>query len=504
METYDCRLAFYSRWAFLVLDANKMIEVLLLKTVLDYLRHEFLNVLELMSDGVFIADLNYKVHYINTAYGKFTNLKREEIIGKNIYDVRPGGFLPKLYSENQPIYNVPRRVDDTESYCDYLPITVDGRLIGGMVIVKDALRVKELSAIVEENAEKISRLNSAVNDAFSVSTHFADLVGANSGLKSVVELGFKAAKSDSYVLLLGESGTGKDVIAQAIHNESCRKNRPFVDVNCAALPETLLESELFGYVGGAFTGANKHGKTGLFELADGGTIFLDEIAEMPLNLQAKLLRVLQERKIWRIGSQKSTSVDVRVIAATNQDILGMIRQNKFREDLYYRLAVFVINVPALRERKEDIPMFAARFLEDQQKKCGKYIALGTDALRALTKYEWPGNVREFKNTIEYASGFVEGSEITIRDLPQNIVRKNLLSFDIGRDVSDGSLEQIVGEVEREVLYKYLSVYGRDGAAKKKIAEKLNLSVATLYNKIKKYDLAADEATENDKVFSKIL
>jgi transcriptional regulator with PAS, ATPase and Fis domain len=260
--------------------SRNLIEVLFLKTVLEYLQQEFLNVVELMSDGVFIADLNYKVLYINTAYGKFANLKREEIIGKNIYDVRPGGFLPKLYVSKQPIYNVPRRVDNTESYCDYLPITIEGRLIGGMVIVKDALRVKELSAIVEENAEKISQLNSAVNDAFSVRTHFADLVGANSGLKSVVELGCKAAKSDSYVLLLGESGTGKDVIAQAIHNDSNRKNRPFIDVNCAALPETLLESELFGYVGGAFTGANKHGKTGLFELADGGTIFLDEIAEI--------------------------------------------------------------------------------------------------------------------------------------------------------------------------------------------------------------------------------
>ena len=465
-----------------------------MKSVMDLFNQGVLNILECMSDGVFIADLNFKVLYINTAYGKFASLARSEIIGRNIYDVRPGGFLPEIYRTRQPIYNVPRRVDDAESYCDYIPIVFEGQIAGGMVIVKDALRVKELSLRLQESAEKISQLNRAVTDVFRVKTHFNELVGVDSGLKNVVDLGYKAAKADSYVFLLGESGTGKEVIAQSIHNESNRKNRPFVDVNCAALPEHLLESELFGYVGGAFTGANKQGKTGLFELADGGTLFLDEIAEMPIGLQAKLLRVLQERKIWRIGSEKATSIDVRVIAATNQNILNLISQNKFREDLYYRLAVFVIHIPPLRDRKEDIALFTGVFLKEQQKKCGKYITIGAKTAKVLAKYDWPGNIRELKNAIEYACGINEGSEIAVHDLPQNIIKNSVYLCDFSKAVPKSSLEKIVDDVERAVLKEYLTMYGNDGKAKKKIAEQLNLSLATLYNKIKKFNLSAEDCS----------
>ncbi|MHC1759450.1 MAG: sigma-54 interaction domain-containing protein [Negativicutes bacterium] len=459
-----------------------------MRAITEYFDERLLDLLELMSEGIFIADLDYKVVFVNHAYCKFTNLEPGFIVGKNIYHIRPGGFLPELYKTRRPIYNVPRRVDHTESYCDYLPIIVQDTLVGGLVIVKDALRVKELSSQLQERDEKISQLNSTVNEVYKVAARFNDLVGSSTGLKSVVELAQKAARSDSYVLLLGESGTGKEVVAQAIHNESKRRNRPFVDINCAALPEHLLESELFGYVGGAFTGANKHGKNGLFEIADGGTVFLDEIAEMPINLQAKLLRVLQERKIWRIGSEKPIPVDVTVIAATNKNIFECIRQNRFREDLYYRLAVFVIELPPLRERKEDIELLIKKFLDEQQKKRGRYVTLGSDAAKVLMKYDWPGNVRELKNTIEYACGVIDGPEISLQDLPQNIVKKSIAPFEFSRESFGLSLDKIVGDVEKQVLREYLATYGDDGTAKKKIAEELNLSIATLYNKIKKYNL----------------
>jgi Transcriptional regulator containing PAS, AAA-type ATPase, and DNA-binding domains len=458
------------------------------KAVTEYFDEAFLNILELMSDGVFIANLDYELLFVNNAYCEFTNFERGYLLGKNIYDIRPGGFLPEIFKNRRPIYSVPRRVGNAESYCDYLPLIVKDTLVGGLVIVKDALRVKELSIQLQEREEKISQLNSAVNDMYRVGARFDDLIGSHSGLKAVVELAYKAARSDSYILLLGESGTGKDIIAQAIHNESSRKNTPFVDINCAALPEHLLESELFGYVGGAFTGANKHGKTGLFEIADGGTVFLDEIAEMPLNLQAKLLRVLQERRIRRIGSEKSIPIDVRVIAATNQNMINCFKQNKFREDLYYRLAVFVIQLPPLRERKEDIELLIKHFLGEQQKKRGKYITISPEAAKVLSKYDWPGNVRGLKNSIEYASGVIEGAEINLLDLPQNIVKRSIAHFEFKQESFGLSLEKIVGGVEEQVLRDYLVAYGSGGAAKKRIAEALHLSIATLYNKIKKYDL----------------
>ena len=459
-----------------------------MQVITDCFHAVHLELLELMSDGIFIADLQYSIVFANHAYCKFTNLQREQLIGKNIYDLRPGGYLPEIYRTKQPIYNIPRRVGNAESYCDYFPIMLNDQLMGGLVIVKDALRVKELSAQLQEREEKILQLNSAVSEVFKVSTTFRDLVGVDSGLKPMIELAYKASHSDSYVLLLGESGTGKDVLAQAIHNESPRRHRPFIDINCAALPDHLLESELFGYVGGAFTGANKQGKTGLFEIADGGTVFLDEIAEMPINLQAKLLRVLQEKKIRRIGSEKPIHIDVRIIAATNQNIFTCIKQNKFREDLYYRLAVFVINMPPLRERKEDIPLFAAKFLHEQQIKRGKYIAVGNDAVKALMQYDWPGNVREFKNTIEYAGGVVEGSEITLLDLPQNIIKKSIGNFALKRESLGMTMENIIADVEKQILQEYLTAYGHDGGAKRKIAAELDLSIATLYNKLKKYNI----------------
>lgn len=454
----------------------------------SYFEKKHFDLFESMSEGVVLSDLSYKVVFVNEAYCRYAKLKRAEIVGRNIYDIRPGSYLTEIYRTKKPIHNVLRGFNNIESYCDYIPIIVDGELIGGFVVVKDVLMVRELSLKLREREEKISSLSTAVSAAYRVQNKFEDLSGVNNSLKKVVELGKKAASSDSYVLLLGESGTGKDLIAQSIHNDSSRRNKPFVDINCATLPEHLLESELFGYIGGAFTGANKEGKMGLFEVADGGTIFLDEIAEMPINLQAKLLRALEERRIRRIGAEKSINVDVRIIAATNQDILNCVKQNKFREDLYYRLAVFVIEIPPLRDRKDDMVEIIERFVMRQENKIGKKITVSKEAMEMLVKHEWPGNVRELRNTIEYATSVAENYIINITDLPQNILRCAIGRIDY-KGVSSGvSLECIVGEVERKVIKEYLSMYGTDGAAKQKISDELGISIATLYNKVKKYKL----------------
>lgn len=357
-------------------------------------------ILDLLNDGIIITDEKAIVHYINPAYTLYSGLEFEDIVNKYLPEVRPGAMLPKVLEDHKPIRNFPRKVGKVESYCDFIPIIIEGKLVGGIAIVKDVVRIKDLLQRLEESKEKIVQLDNRVKDSFKAKFTFSSIVGREGGLKNTITMCYKAAQTDSPVLLLGESGTGKEVLAQSIHNASKRKEYPFVDINCGALPENLLESELFGYEAGAFTGARKNGKLGLFEIANGGTIFLDEITEMPINLQTKLLRVLQEQRILKIGSEKALEINVRVIAATNKNVLELVKEKSFREDLYFRLAVFVISIPALRERKEDITLLVQKFIEEQQRKQKHVIFVNSDAMHILKYYDWPGNIREIKNIIE--------------------------------------------------------------------------------------------------------
>lgn len=445
-------------------------------------------ILDTLTDGVIITDENSVIEYINPAYTMFSGLKEEEALGRHLTDVRPGAILPQVLKSRTPVMDVPRKVDKVESYCDFIPLLDQDELIGGMAIVKDVVRIKGLLKELQESNEKIVQLDQRIRKAFQAQITFKNIVGAANGLKSTVEMSKKAARTDSPVLLVGESGTGKEMIAQSIHNESERRDFPFVDVNCAALPEHLLESELFGYVEGAFTGAKKHGKLGLFEIANGGTIFLDEISEMPLNLQTKLLRTIQESKIQKIGDEKTRKIDVRVIAATNKDIASMVARKEFRDDLYFRLAVFVINIPSLRERRADIALLASYFVSELQRKKGKIVTINKNAAKTLEKYDWPGNVRELQNALEYAFNVTDSSIIDVGDLPQQIIKSGLINNIIGENVDKLGLEKLVEQVERKVLSEYLELYGESVEAKKKIAAELDVSIATLYNKIKKYNL----------------
>ena len=288
------------------------------------------------------------------------------------------------------------------------------------------------------------------------------------------------AKSPSTVLITGESGTGKELFARAIHNSSLRSENPFIPVNCSAIPDPLLESELFGYDGGAFTGAKASGKPGIFEMAEKGTIFLDEIGDMPLNLQVKLLRVLQEKAVQHVGGTKNIDIDVRVIAATNQNLMAKIEKGEFRKDLFYRLNVIPLVIPSLRERSQDIPALAA-FL------CDKYApilnrritGISEEALRILCEYQWPGNVRELENAIEYAINYTfDGEVITAGSLPAWLSQQTNPSSPL-------SIEKMS---EREKIKSLLIISGTSLEAKKQIAEILGVSLATLYRKIKKYDL----------------
>lgn len=321
---------------------------------------------------------------------------------------------------------------------------------------------------------------------------FENIIGDSEKMQKIFEVIEKVADSDSTILILGESGTGKELIAKAIHYNSYRREHPFIPVNCAAIPSELLESELFGHEKGAFTNAIRT-RIGRFELANGGTIFLDEIGDMSPMLQSKLLRILQDRQFERIGGVKTIKTDIRVIAATHQDLKLAVEQKRFREDLYYRLNVIPIHIPPLRERKSDIPLLAHHFLEHFNKTKKKKIKGFTkEAMDKLIQYNWPGNVRELENTIERVIILLDGDFITPQDLPekfQSLSRDNL-SQEIIIPEEGISLEEAVNEFEKRLILQALQ---KTGWVKNKAARLLNLNRTTLIEKIKRQNLHPPKA-----------
>lgn len=311
------------------------------------------------------------------------------------------------------------------------------------------------------------------------------IVGNSQPMLEIFRLIEKIARTTSTVLILGESGTGKELVAKAIHNCSSRSSAPFVKVNCAAMPEQLLESELFGYVKGAFTGAAEN-KSGLFEEAQGGTIFLDEIGSIPLMMQVKLLRTLQEKEIRRVGSTKDHKIDVRVVAATNEDLQKKIARGEFREDLFFRLSVIPITVPPLRARREDIPCLIKHFLSVFEQESGRRVSIADDAIKTLTEYEWPGNIRQLENLIRRVAILSENGTISSGDLPQEVLGfQKTEPIDILSDNSNDSdefipLKEYLKNVETAYIRNVLKNCNDD---KEKAARILDVSLATLYRKL---------------------
>lgn len=325
--------------------------------------------------------------------------------------------------------------------------------------------------------EKKAKLQYSVSEKNYAKYSFQCLVGRSESFKQAIHYAQVASSCDSNILITGESGTGKELIANAIHQASSRRNYPFVAINCAAIPKDLLASELFGYVGGAFTGANPKGKIGKFELANKGTLFLDEIGDMPLELQVQLLRVLQEQEIMRIGGTSHIPIDVRVIAATNKNFAEEIKNGNFRKDLYYRLNVIQIELPPLRDRKEDIPLLCNHFIQRQaiKKQSGPF-HITDEAIDILKEYTWPGNIRELQNVIEYAVNFSKKGIITPESLPKEIYQKQILK----------NSSQKISPVEQAELQWILEVLDRTQLNFSKAAEELNMSRSTIYRKLKKY------------------
>ena len=316
------------------------------------------------------------------------------------------------------------------------------------------------------------------------------LIGEEPALKKVLKLVTKVAVTDSSVLILGESGTGKELIARAVHEMSPRINKPFVPINCGAIPENLLESELFGHVKGAFTGANQS-RAGRFELADGGTIFLDEIGEMPMLLQVKLLRVLQERSFEPVGGSRAVSVDVRVVAATNKNLEEEVEAGRFREDLYYRLNVVELNLPPLRRRQADIPLLCEYFNTRLQQSKGRSVSAFSDAaMEKLKAYTWPGNVRELENVVERLSVFCMDELVELEDLPDKLLRGRIsksANYELPEEGVD--LRQMVNDLEETMLRQALE---KTGWNKNKAATLLNMNRTTLVEKLKKRNMLTPE------------
>ena len=439
-------------------------------------------------DAISVVDEDGVGILINPAYTKLTGLTEEDIIGKpaNV-DIAEGQSMHyKVLETKKPVKGVRMKVGPNKKdvIVDAAPIIVDGELKGSVAVAHDVSEIKKLTEELDQAKQIIRQINAKYS--------FQDIVGESETMEAVINQAEKASKTPITVLLRGESGTGKELFAHAIHNSSERSQQKFVRVNCSALADNILESELFGYTEGAFTGAKKGGKKGLFEEADMGTIFLDEIGKISMNLQSKLLRVIQEKEILRVGGTRPIDINVRIIVATNINLEKAIQDGNFREDLYYRLNVFPIFIPPLRERKEDIPFLIHHIITKFNQEYGRSVkGCSKQAISYLKKYDWPGNVRELENIIGRAMINLGLNEdiIKIEHIPDIMghTEQNGEVVKSGNHYSldDNSLKDIINRTERQVITKALK---ETGGNRKEAAEILGIAVRSLYYKINKYNI----------------
>ncbi|SFR06171.1 sigma-54 interaction domain-containing protein [Desulfoscipio geothermicus] len=441
---------------------------------------ELSTVLNSVQEAVEVADKLGVIKYVNPAFTRITGIPAEERIGKNVLEISPDGALAMALRTGKMVSGHRTRVggSNAEVISNASPIVVDGSLEGAVVVFQHFTDVMKLMDELRKRTTMIESLNDKFGQVTTCKYTFADILGNNPELKKCIQVAERAAQSNTTVLLLGESGTGKELFAHAIHYASSRREKPFIKVNCAAIPENLLESEFFGYAKGAFTGAVKS-KIGKFELANGGTIFLDEIGDMNLSLQGKLLRVLQEMEFERVGGNQTIHVDVRVIAATNRNLRDLIRTGKFREDLYYRLNVVEVTIPPLRVRKEDLPALVNHLIVKLNRKLGKKVQrLSRDAEEVLYSYDWPGNVRELENVVERVMVTVDEEILTKKNFIQHVSQF--------KPVPETDVELIpIDRMEQILIQKALMKFGNSVEGKRRAAQALNISLATLYNKIKR-------------------
>jgi transcriptional regulator with PAS, ATPase and Fis domain len=438
-------------------------------------------------ESLVIVNEEGEVEFIDRLSEKFFNLAPGKSKGEKIKKIMPFSELDEVVASGIPHVGKIFKTKDRHQIVSRFPLIKNGKVIGafGRVLLHS---LEELEQVRKEaNQLRVNFLNAErkIKNEFQATYTFDHILGVSEKILEAKELAKRMARTQSDILIAGESGTGKEIFSHAIHNASQQNSFPFIKVNCPAIPIEIAESELFGYEKGAFTGAMREGKPGKFELAEGGTIFLDEIGALPLSIQAKLLRVIQEREIERLGGKKPLKLSFRLISATNIDLKRLSQEGKFRSDLYFRLSKAILRLPSLRERKEDIPTYVSHFLKILNKNFETRVkAISEKALDILYQYHWPGNVRELANMLEQSFYNMGNDEILLPDhIPAEI--KNSINFSYQHSNNGNSLRKVVDEVEKDVIFKILKHFKGN---KRKTALYLGVQRSVLYLKLKKWGL----------------
>lgn len=466
---------FLQRMAFLL--ASRVSETEAYKK-LEINSHKMRVIVESINQGLISVNRSGIITHCNSYAASITGIGRKFMLGRRITEIWPLSPVPEVlrtgigYAEKEEIYGTPPH--QMHLLVTATPISSGSETVGAVISFRNMSDARQSAYELTDN---------------KIALELEHIVGNSRKIVEVKCQAVRVARGSSTILITGESGTGKELFARAIHYASPRRKKPLVIVNCGAIPETLLESELFGYEEGAFTGARRGGRPGKFELAHGGTIFLDEIGDLPLHLQVKILHILQRRQVERVGGSTPIPVDVRIIAATNRNLEAMCTAGEFREDLYYRLNVIPLSIPPLRERREDIIVLLEYFLQKYCRLLGKDIRQFSDnVLHAFTRYHWPGNVRELENAVEYAVNMEPGKVISLNSIPGKI-RNHWL----GHNPEDTRLKHHLEDAERDLLARKIMELSAQSLSKKEIARLLGISRATLYRKLKQYNIKTDGA-----------
>lgn len=450
-------------------------------------------------DGIWVMDGNGVVLKVNKTYESFSGIRVNEVIGRNIRDlVREGYFSDSaalhVLEEKKPCTVIHYIKTGKRAMVTAVPIFDDNNEIWRIVAnVRDITEILHLKEKLEQAELESKRYRHELEQLKKFQLNNGKIVFKSPAMIRVLETVKRVAKVDSTVLILGESGVGKGLLAEWIHQWSDRKEGPFIKINCGVLPESLLESELFGYEKGTFTGALKEGKEGLIELANQGTLFLDEIAELPMHMQSKLLQIIQEQQFYRVGGRKMIKINTRIIAATNKNLEEMVKRKLFREDLFYRLNVVPIRIPPLRERKDDIPILVFHFLKGFNEKYCYSKSISPEVIDHLIHYDWPGNVRELENLIERLVVTSENDRITLNDLPRGFIQNSIQNksglFTDWAELEEMSYKEALAYFEKQLITKAIQKFGSFRSA----AKKLGVHHSTLSRKAEKLKIKVEES-----------
>lgn len=446
------------------------------------------SILDHIYNGVVITDQKGKIIFFSKTYGEFLGVDPRETIGKNCWEVVENSRMHIVGERGIPEINQPQRIKGQDMVVQRIPIKIEGQgvVVFGQVMFKDVRDVRALAKELNVLESKVELYEKELASLRSSKYTIENIIGESEAIKEAKNLAIRAAQTNAPVLLIGESGTGKELFAHAIHYASERRIYPFIRLNCAAIPKDLVESELFGYEPGAFTGAGNKGKPGKFELAHLGSIFLDEISDLPLDMQPKLLRVLEEKEMERLGATRLIKSDFRLIAATSNNLEALVNKGEFRKDLYYRLNVLPIHIPPLRERKKDIPLLADHFIKKISKEMGtKIVSISPEVLKIFQEYSWPGNVRELSNIIERILFTIKGDLIQVHHLPLPL--QSILSESTKENLT--LLKTIKENMERDTLLHCLRITKNN---KKKTAKLLGIHRTSLYKKMRRLNIPVEQ------------